>query len=153
MRIAEHLLVQAISNKQLVIIDESAGTEILVPMEAANRLIEAVSYFRRVLPDSGYLPPSVFPAEAGAATISLMDESEHIPTRVQINPNLRLDSLTTVVDLNEDVSGDMPEVGDQVEVYTGALLGWVGTGRVTVIDREGATMELAVDWPLLRGTH
>lgn len=146
MRITETLLVQSITTEQLVLMDESAGTEIIIPTEAADRLIAAINYFTRKVPID--LPESVFPAAPPwEATAPLWDEPE--PTRVRINPNLRLDDTLTMVDLDEDVSGEAPRVGQQVEVYTGEPLNWTGTGRITMIDRGSRTVSLAVDWPSL----
>lgn len=68
-------------------------------------------------------------------------------TRVMINPNLRLDRDYTMVDLVEDVHGDMPREMDEVQVYEPeAHL----TGRAWVSHIDSETMTLYVDWRSLR---
>lgn len=66
-------------------------------------------------------------------------------TRIQINPNLRLDGELTMVDLDEDVHGALPEPFERVEVYEG-VSGIVGIGWVTEVDLQERTVTLVVDW-------
>ena len=136
MRITNTLLVQCPSKDEIAIMDESTGVEILVPAEALDHFIGAITYFR----DRTIKP--------------FQEESSRLPeaperTRILINPNLRLNDTYTMVDLTEDVLGPQPKVGEEVEVFTAEPLNWVGTGRVTTIDRAGNTITLAVDWPSL----
>jgi hypothetical protein len=66
-------------------------------------------------------------------------------TRIEINPNLRIDGDLTIVDLDEDVYGEEPGIFEAVEVFEPAS-GMVGKGWVTAIDRVERTITLTVDW-------
>jgi len=70
--------------------------------------------------------------------------------RVRINPNLRLGKDRTMVDLDEDVFGDIPLSGAfQVVVFEpeSGLTGW---GFVVAVDTVERTVELSVDWGSLQ---
>lgn len=66
--------------------------------------------------------------------------------RVEINPNLRLDGDYTMVDLDEDVEGDLQgSLLELVQVYAPGS-GLVGRGWVTKIDRRERTVTVLVEW-------
>jgi hypothetical protein len=66
--------------------------------------------------------------------------------RVEINPNLRLDGDLTMVDLNEDVEGDLNGgLLELVQVYERES-GLTGRGWVSRVDRQDGTLTVIVDW-------
>jgi len=74
--------------------------------------------------------------------------------RVRINPNLRLGRYLTMVDLDEDVAGELPATGPcEVRVYE-SVSGLTGRGYLVEVDPVGRTATLSVDWAALKlGTH
>lgn len=66
-------------------------------------------------------------------------------TRIEINPNLRIDRDCTIVDLDEDIYGARPRVLETVEVFE-SVSGLQGRGWVSEIDEEERTLTLIVDW-------
>jgi len=77
-------------------------------------------------------------------------------TRIQINPNLRLDADCTIADLDEDVFGDIPAMNEAVEVFEPES-GLIGLGWVAAIDHQERTITVQVSWGSLTvpgtGTH
>lgn len=69
--------------------------------------------------------------------------------RVLINPNLRLDDLYTVANLDEDVEGELGHVFDTVIVFEPESQ-IIGKGWVTEIDQVDRTVTILVDWANLR---
>jgi hypothetical protein len=65
--------------------------------------------------------------------------------RVMINPNLRLDDVYTMVDLDEDVEGELGAVFDTVIVQEPES-GLIGKGWITEIDLVERTVTVLVDW-------
>lgn len=66
-------------------------------------------------------------------------------TRVEINPNLRVDGDYTIADLDEDVYGDRPMPLETVEVFE-STSGLQGRGWVSAVDEAERTVTLLVDW-------
>lgn len=66
-------------------------------------------------------------------------------SRIQINPNLRLDDHLTMADLDEDVFGDTPAIGELVEVFEPES-GIVGRGWVAAVDQDERTISIVVEW-------
>lgn len=66
-------------------------------------------------------------------------------TRVEINPNLRVEGDCTIAHLDEDVYGDRPRMLETVEVFE-STSGLQGRGWVTEIDEGERTVTLIVDW-------
>jgi hypothetical protein len=66
-------------------------------------------------------------------------------TSIEINPNLRIDGIYTIVDLDEDIQGDTPRLLDAVEVFESSS-GLFGQGWVTSIDEVERTVTLLIDW-------
>ena len=70
-------------------------------------------------------------------------------TRIEINPNLRVDGDLTMADLDEDVFGDPPRPMQAVEVFESSS-GLVGRGWVTSVDQQERVVTLCVDWANLK---
>jgi hypothetical protein len=70
--------------------------------------------------------------------------------RIMIDPNVRVRGNQTYVDLDSDVlSGDVPQVGTEVEVCEEEA-GLVGRARVSEVNRLTGLVYLVVDWSSLR---
>jgi hypothetical protein len=66
--------------------------------------------------------------------------------RIEINPNLRLDGDLTMVDLDEDVEGDLTGgFLELVQVYERES-GLTGRGWVSSVDRHERTLTVIVEW-------
>lgn len=72
-------------------------------------------------------------------------------SRIQINPNLRVDGGNTVADLDEDVHGATPAAGDPVVVFE-PMSGLVGRGWVVEVDHDERHVTVSVDWASLKVT-
>lgn len=68
-----------------------------------------------------------------------------VRTRIEINPNLRVDGDCTIASLDDDVYGARPKVLETVEVFE-STSGLQGRGWVREIDLDDRTVTLIVDW-------
>ena len=77
-----------------------------------------------------------------------------VRTRVEINPNLRVDGDCTIASLDDDVYGTPPRLLDAVEVFEPSS-GLQGRGWVREIDVQERTITLIVDWAnlMIPATH